>query len=261
MRGAIILNNKFLNILWILTLSLLPVSGAFAVFRPFMYEFRAYRYNYDELGENWATSQLEATEFWCEWVIVAWASKHSNMYPASCQVPMPLRYIIAWKDRYTGYISSDQDGLYSQRQAVCPSNSYRLPDREWCSCNPTFHEKRAADGSTQCTQYTVSIAGSGSTMALPSLAGPIVQEVSITDSDGPVQDMPVSIEFINLKNNAKSTVSGTTMAGGKFSFIYTPPYFNEAEIALNATCEKCQNVASKTISVIPAEAEPQMCRR
>lgn len=114
-----------------------------------------------------------------------------------------------------------------------------------------------ASGLRLCTTYRISINGSSVTKALPEYKSEIPLRIEITAADGPVPNWGFLIYstefgFPNYTDNS-----------GGYNLLYIPPLFKNTSVELFASCDYCENVANKTITVISPELtkEPQMCRR
>lgn len=125
-----------------------------------------------------------------------------------------------------------------------------------CTCILPYFEKNRT-----CVPRIISVRGASSTMALPSVVGPIEQLITVEKSDNENLNFGVNVYVRDVGDNISYSISGVTDLAGNFKFTYVPPYFRSTSIELTVTCSACENTASKSISVVGVDAEePQMCR-
>lgn len=147
---------------------------------------------------------------------------------------------------------------------TCPENSYIKGDYQ-CVCNPGYAED---DAQVSCLPITISIEGPSSTMALPSVIGPIIQTVKTKKGGAPLPNYQIEFYLKNPITNQVVFTRRDTDENGEFAFTYVPPYLS-AQIEMHASCNNCLNEASKQIMVISDDSQsneslqkdPQMCRR
>ncbi|WP_460554325.1 carboxypeptidase-like regulatory domain-containing protein [Comamonas piscis] len=147
---------------------------------------------------------------------------------------------------------------------TCPENSYIKGDYQ-CVCNPGYAED---DAQLSCLPITISIEGASSTMALPSVIGPIIQTVKTKKGDAPLPNYQIEFYLKNLITNQLVSTRRNTDENGEYAFTYVPPYFS-TQIEMNAKCSNCLNEAFKQIVVLsgnfqldhPSEQDSQMCWR
>lgn len=108
-----------------------------------------------------------------------------------------------------------------------------------------------------CTTYRISINGSSVTKALPEYKSEIPLRIEIIAADGPVPNWGFLIY------SAEFGFPNYTDNSGGYDFLYIPPLFKNTSVELFASCDYCENIANKKITVISPELtqEPQMCRR
>lgn len=139
----------------------------------------------------------------------------------------------------------------------CPKNSIEI--NGVCECKKDFEEDAA---NNVCkANLDIVINGPSFTQALPSFSGPLTQTVLVTKNGSPEKDISVSIALSALGSGVSTTFFGITDEQGRFQFLYIPPYMMSAQVSMAAGCEACVNTATKSISVLKENREPQMCHR
>lgn len=106
-----------------------------------------------------------------------------------------------------------------------------------------------------------SIEGLSVTKALPSLAGPILQTITLTRDGSPAKNYSVPIKMQDRKSQAIQQIVGVTNDSGVFEFLYVPPYYYSTTIDLSVDCFECDAPLRKEIIVIEAESPPLLCLR
>jgi len=181
-----------------------------------------------------------------------WYCQDGDLY----QKASPQEWYLARKDRGITIVKLQECPKYFNKNSEIVSGN--LEEANLVVNN--FCEKN-----TNGPPLTIEIRGVSVTNALPSINGPIPQNVFISLNGVPKSGEALTVHFEDESYMKIGAISGVTNEHGLFNFDFIPPYFANFSIYVKATCYNCENTASKTITVLPTDLnrseDLQMCYR